>query len=264
MPTDSSGRRSLGRRRVGLVPFRWPGNVLAVRLDQTPRPHRVDHGHNFYAASVMREGSRGPILFGWVMEGREESWWKEAGWAGAISLPRRTWLDGDRLAVEPHPDVEALRVGPPRPADGAVITGQAEIVVPATTGTLRLHFGDQEHFDIRLDEVAGTVEIDWDAASTDNRAHRGRALVTGAFDTTSERPGLRVFVDGSVIEVFTSAGYAFTTRVYPLSPPPWRLEAPAGSQTWDLQSAILPLAPVRQPDADVASSPQHGGSASDL
>ena len=219
--------------------------MLAFPVGGTPEPHRVDHGHNFYAASVMREGSRGPLLFGWVTEGREEQWWRAAGWAGAISLPRRAWTDGDRLATEPHPDLDSLRVGAARPADGAVITAQAEIDVPATTGTLRLRFGADEHFDVRLDEVAGTVEIDRDAASADPRAHGGREFAADAFDPTSTRPGVRVFVDGSVIEVFTSAGRSLTTRVYPVSAPPWRVEAPSGSQVWDLQGSIQPVVPVR-------------------
>lgn len=218
-----------------------PWNVLAFPLGGTPEPHRVDHGHNFYAASVMREGSRGPLVFGWVTEGRDRGWWQEAGWAGAISLPRRTWLAGDVLASEPHPALDALRLGDPRPADGAVITGQAEIAVPATTGTLRLVFGDDEHLDIQLDEVAGTVAIDRDAASSDGRAHRGTAVAPDAFEPGSGRPGVRVFVDGSVVEVFTSAGRSLTTRVYPLAAPPWRVEAPAGAQVWDLASTIAPV-----------------------
>ncbi len=76
--------------------------------------------------------------------------------------------------------------------------------------------------------------------AADERAHRGRALATEAFDPGSERPGVRVFVDGSVIEVFTSAGRSFTTRVYPLAAPPWRVEAPDGAQVWDLQNTIRP------------------------
>ena len=222
-----------------------PREVLAFPVGGTPEPQRVDHGHNFYAASVMQEGSRGPLLFGWVTEGREAEWWRDAGWAGAISLPRRAWLDGDRLATEPHPDLELLRIGAARPADGALIRGQAEILVPAVTGTLRLRFGDDEHFDIHLDEAAGTVEVDRDAASADARAHRGRAVATDAFDPSSERPGVRVFVDGSVIEVFTSRGRSFTTRVYPLAAPPWRVEAPRGAQVFDLRATIQPVVPAR-------------------
>ncbi|HEX2856686.1 MAG TPA: glycoside hydrolase family 32 protein [Propionibacteriaceae bacterium] len=222
-----------------------PSSVLAFPLGGTPQPHRVDHGQNFYAASVMREGSRGPLVFGWVTEGRDRSWWRDAGWAGAISLPRRAWLVGDRLASEPHPDVEALRVGSARPADGAVIGAQAEIAVPATTGTLRLRFGDDEHLDIHLDRAAGTVAIDRDAASADERAHGGQAVAAEAFDPASERPGVRVFVDGSVVEVFTSAGRSFTTRVYPLAAPPWRIEAPEGSLVWDLGTAVHPVVAAR-------------------
>lgn len=221
-----------------------PYNVLAFPLDGSPAPQRVDHGHNFYAASVMRDGARGPVVFGWVTEGRDRDWWRDAGWAGAISLPRRAWLVGDRVGTEPYEGLEALRVGPPRPADGAVIGAQAEIVLPAATGRLRLRFGEDEYLDVLLDEAAGTIEVDGHAASVDERAHGRRASATDAFDASSERPGLRVFVDGSVVEIFTSAGRSLTTRVYPVTPPPWRVEAPEGAQVWELEAAVVPAGQV--------------------
>ena len=58
-----------------------------------------------------------------------------------------------------------------------------------------------------------------------------------SYDTSAGAPALRLFLDGSVIEAFTSAGRVATARVYPTQPPPWRLTAPAGAVTWALGEA---------------------------
>ena len=221
-----------------------PSSVLAFPLDGVPRPHRLDDGHDFYAPSVMRDGSFGSLLFGWVMEGREPSWWREEGWSGAISLPRRVWLSreesgADRLCTEPHPAADALRVGTARAAAGAAIGAQAEIAVAHTDGRVRLAFGDDEWLDIELDLERDIVTVDVDHASRDPRSRGGHAVARGAFDGASDRSALRIFIDGSVIEVFTSAGRSITTRAYPISQPPWHVEAPAGALVWDLESSVV-------------------------
>jgi beta-fructofuranosidase len=55
-----------------------------------------------------------------------------------------------------------------------------------------------------------------------------------------EGPGVRIFLDGSVVEVFTSAGRSITCRVYPTAPPPWEIEAPDGTTVWELARTIAP------------------------
>lgn len=216
-----------------------PGVVLAFPVDSNPAPRRVDDGHNFYAASVMRDGSFEQVLFGWITEGRPAEAWQEAGWAGAISLPRRVWLDGDALRTAPHPAVDTLRDGSSRPADGAMIGAQTELVVPTTgaSGTIRLRFGADEWLEIALELVAETLSLQRSRASTESGVEIDKATVAQAFDDRSEWAA-RVFVDGSVVEVFTSAGRSITTRVYPTSPPPWRLQAPEGTVVWDIAPSI--------------------------
>ncbi|GAB3794146.1 glycoside hydrolase family 32 protein [Humibacter antri] len=227
-----------------------PDGVLAFLLDGTPEPRRVDDGHDFYAPSVLRESSYGPLLFGWIMEGRDSAWWHQEGWSGAVALPRNVWLAPDatgvdRLCTEPHPALVELRVGESRAADGAVLAAQAELVVPASvTGRIRLRFGADEWVDIDLDAQWGTVAIDTDHASDDVRARGGRAVASDAFDETSARPALRIFLDGSVIEAFTSAGRSLTTRAYPLSGSDWTVEAPEGVLVWDLVASVATEAEV--------------------
>lgn len=227
-----------------------PGDVLAFPLDDDIALTRVDHGSNYYAASVMRESRWGPVLFGWVTEGRDFAWTEEAGWSGAISLPRRVWLDGGRLAAEPHPAVEELRLGAAEPAARAVLGAQAEIVVPeAATGVIRLRFSETEHLEIRIDQEEDTVTVDRTRSSGDARAHRDASVADDAFDATAARPALRILLDGSVVEVFSSAGRSITTRVYPTQAPPWTVEAPTGTLVWALESAV---APVRLPGSESA------------
>ncbi|MCL2514969.1 MAG: glycoside hydrolase family 32 protein [Microbacteriaceae bacterium] len=231
-----------------------PASVVAFPVGEPHRLHPVDDGHDFYAPSVLREGSYGPLLFGWIREGRDEAWWQEEGWSGAISLPRRAWLATDRggamrLGTEPHPAVSTLRASSALPADGAALPAQAEIVVPVACGRVRLRFGEEEWVDIELDGDADTVSIDTDHASVDPRARGGRAVAAAAFDEGSSRPVARIFLDGSVLEVFTSSGRALTTRVYPRSGAGWSVEAPRDALIWELSAAVSTETAASEMDA---------------
>ena len=50
-----------------------------------------------------------------------------------------------------------------------------------------------------------------------------------------------MFIDGSIIEIFTTAGRVLTTRAYPTTAPPWRVDASTEATVWDL-SAGAPTA----------------------
>ncbi|TCL80489.1 beta-fructofuranosidase [Curtobacterium sp. PhB142] len=232
-----------------------PGEVVAIPLAVSPSPFKVDEGQHFYAASVMRTSSWGPVLFGWVTEGRTEQWTEQAGWSGAISLPRRAWITNGRLGTEPHPAIDALRVGSSQAANGARIGAQAEIVLPvAITGCIRLRFSDAEYLDITVDVDADTLTVDRAHASTDYRADPSPAVIRAPFDRTADRPAVRVLLDGSVLELFTSAGRSVTTRVYPTQAPPWSVEAPNQALAWHLKPSVTTVsAPAADATAGSAS-----------
>lgn len=232
-----------------------PGDVVAIPLTGSPSPFKVDDGQHFYAASVMRTSSWGPVLFGWVTEGRTEQWTEQAGWSGAISLPRRAWLTNGRLGTEPHPAINDLRVGGSRAAHGARVGAQAEMVLPvAVTGCIRLRFSDAEYLDIAVDVDADTLTVDRAHASADLRADPRPAVIRAPFDRTADRPAVRVLLDGSIVEVFTSAGRAVTTRVYPTQAPPWSVEAPKQALVWELKPTVTTVStPVTDLTAGSAS-----------
>jgi beta-fructofuranosidase len=195
-------------------------------------PQRVDHGTNFYAASALRDSRFGPLLFGWLTEGRDRPGWTD-DWAGVISLPRVVWLGADSsLRSAPVPTVDTLRTGPGVPADGCTTGPQCEIAVPEGPGQVVIHFSDQERVMIELD--ADSLSVDRTRASLAPHSHRDVMTVSGAFDPASGRPAARIFLDGSVLEIFTSAGRVLSTRVYPTAPPTWRVEAPSTAHFWTL------------------------------
>lgn len=218
-----------------------PGNVLAFFADQPERAVRVDDGPSFYAASAMRTSPYGPLMFGWITEGRSPAWWDEDGWAGTISLARTVALGPDGgLRFAPVPTVDSLRSGSGSATvdgGGVEIGAQAEISVPHVDGTVHLEFGEAESIEITVDTGAGKLVLDGRHASRDARAEPWRIVVDDAYDTSAGAPALRLFLDGSVVEAFTSAGRVATARVYPTQPPPWRLTAPAGAMTWALGEA---------------------------
>jgi beta-fructofuranosidase len=223
-------------RRIAVVaswsPESGPASVLSFDVDVPPVPQRVDHGTNFYAASALRDSRFGPLLFGWLTEGRDRPGWTD-DWAGVISLPRVVWLGSDAsLRSAPVPTVDTLRTGPGVPADGCTTGPQCEIAVPEGPGRVVIHFGEQEQVVIELD--ADTLTIDRTQSSLAPHAHRDRMQVADAFDPASGRPAARIFLDGSVLEVFTSAGRVLSTRVYPATPPTWQVEAPSDAHFWTL------------------------------
>lgn len=215
-------------------------SVLSLVVGEPTQVHVLDHGTNFYAASALRDSPFGPMLFGWITEGRPASRWREAGWAGALSLPRQVWLGNDHtVRSAPVPTTQQLRVGGGAPAGGAEVGAQCEIVVPSPSGQVRLHFSEAEYLDVTCDLGANSVSVDRTRASADAAAHGGVAIADDAFDVTTDHPAARIFVDGSTVEVFTSAGRVLTTRVYPVGAPPWRLDASEGCTVWTL-AAVRP------------------------
>ena len=203
----------------------------------------LDEGPSFYAASALRDEQ---VVWGWVTEARSAAWAEEDDWSGMLSLPRRVrWDPAGRLASSPVPGMEQLR-GAPLEAE-RVGAGTQVRAVPAqfeleasSTGVARLTmaFSATERVTISLDAVTRSVDVDATAASADARAAGTRF----AFDEPGD-PGdeisVRLFVDGSVAELFTASGRVATFRLYPLAPPPWAVRYDgAGSLTgWPLHGA---------------------------
>lgn len=180
------------------------------------RGGKADLGPDFYAPQILALPDRA-LLWGWSDEvsgpdgrtGRGQPAADAAGWAGLLTFPRQLAVHGDALAVEPAPELRGYR-GRQR-AKGAAGTlrlpGQTETAVTGGEGRIRL-------------VLASTEQV--------------RAVFA---DTVAGGDELRIFVDGSIVEVYRHGSVPATVRAYPAPGEEWRLELPHGAaaDVWDLE-----------------------------
>lgn len=177
-----------------------------------------DPGESYAARSVDVGGRR--VQLAWLRDTRSFAARKEAGWSGALSLPRDVSLDRDgALSVAVAPEVEGLRRE--RVCAEELRLETSRCLVP---GISRLTFEAMIELDVRSaghtgvavgchpDGTGGVdVVVDWVAGSV-----AGHDI--GALDRETSLT-LRLFVDQSVIEVF-ALGTVVTLRDYELTDAP--------------------------------------------
>jgi beta-fructofuranosidase len=229
----------LGDKHVLLIspiPLRKVLYLVGEYRDHRFMPERtgiVDDGGCYYAPQAMLDERGRRLLWGWLRENREVETQKAAGWSGVMSVPTELSLTADgRLALHPVSEIETLRGAHHSWTDLNLVDGtlhwlegvsgrQLEIAlaikpsdkVETWLSVLRSPDGAEETC-IVYDGSTGELWIDRSNASLDpepSRERRGAAVQIAADGTL----GLRVFVDGSVVEVFASDGTCLTSRVYP-------------------------------------------------
>ncbi|MEA5386712.1 glycoside hydrolase family 32 protein [Haloarculaceae archaeon H-GB11] len=189
----------------------------------------LDHG-DFYAPQSMDDGDR-YLTWGWLTEARDVSAQWDAGWSGAMSLPRVLDLGSDgRLRQRPAEEVRELRarrldVPDQLDLDSGDCTdldvggGSLELDL-----TIRLDDADsvsltvleapdgEERTPIRYTRD-GRLVLDRTASSVDHRASTDSLeMRVPPYD---EPLSLRAFVDGSVVELYANERHCMTGRVYP-------------------------------------------------
>ncbi|KAL3961393.1 hypothetical protein ACCO45_002916 [Purpureocillium lilacinum] len=230
----------------------WLGGKLTLAEDGTPKfvigSHGLlDHGV-LYAAHIFRgEGDR-LLQLGWADETATPAVVKNQGWAGCMSHPRELFeiarpvvdakyrsaewkVDKERgvmttLGIRPAEEVASLR----RKQFGFSIRDlerlqSANYEVEATFSNVT--GSDEFTLNVRMspdeEEVTRIIVNLRDGHITVDRSRSSLAGL-GASTPDSGRfallPGedemrLRVFVDGSVIEVYANDRFALTSRVYP-------------------------------------------------
>lgn len=173
-----------------------PNHVVWILGDLTVDDHgpafapraagRLDEGPAFYAPQVGTSAGRA-VLWGWAWElARTAQQVSDVGWAGVLTFPRELGVRDGRLVARPVPELDQLRAGP-APLDR----------LPRAFEVVCARHPDPPT-DLRLELDGNPV---W----------------------TEPLPVHRIFVDGSLIEVFTGDGRTFTTRAYPSRDPAWRL-----------------------------------------
>jgi beta-fructofuranosidase len=202
---------------------------------------RIDYG-SAYAQKTMEDGQGRRIWWAWVTEGPGAS--PDAGWSGAISLPRILTLRKDgRLNIEPAPELKSLRAKHRMfqkltvPESGPLLLNGlrgdcTEIVAEIDPGAakqvglrVRSTPDGSEQTLIGYDRTDGTLFSDTRQSNRNGPAQggvgnaRNAPLKKGALKLSEREPlRLHIFLDASVIETFANSQVGIIDRVYPSSP----------------------------------------------
>lgn len=185
---------------------------------------RLDHGDVFYAPAIMVGDPSRVLLWGWIQERHDRL---DVDHNGALSLPRVVELREGRMRVAPAPELLALRTttvtageigdgGQGRAVSLAKVLGPAEgfeleaSIVQGARVALDLGADGLSIYRLTLDEVAGIATVE-SGGSGPFQAPLP-PLPEGA------RRHVRLFVDGSVMELFIDDEVAVTTRCYRARP----------------------------------------------
>ena len=193
---------------------------------------KMDHGARFYAALTMSHPDGRRLAWGWIKEARAVESQRDAGWSGMLSLPRELALAEDgALQMRPARELASLRSG-----SLPLTTGPLPKQPDATqTDALEPHL--EVELDVKAHAEGALVVTLREAASGDSLARIHYAPAAGRLryetlahgsDATLERdiaevehkrPGgeseLRLFIDGSVVELFLDDRTCVTGRIYP-------------------------------------------------
>ena len=192
----------------------------------------LDHGV-FYAPQSLTDKTDRTITFGWLKEDRNARAQWDAGWSGAMSLPRVLSIGEDgRVQIDIPEEVTKLRQSH-RSFQNLTITPDGREYLPGVKGdALEIHatfdaertdeFGfvlratpdGEERTVIRVRPRYRDIVVDRsqsslsDAPADDHHSMPIRLAEDGTFE-------LRCFLDRSVIELFAGDAQCLTTRIYP-------------------------------------------------
>jgi len=200
----------------------------------------VDFGA-YYAARSMLDRDENRVLWGWIPERRPESAYRAAGWAGVMSLPRVLSLGDDgSLRMEPAPALRRLREQRARVvADGSTKSSATAVRIHNLAAEIAVELVPTRAFRLQLiaqgEEPFVELEYQPDRRGSELRLNRTYSSFPHLRNANSS---LRLFVDGSVIELFAGATAVITDRVYnaPASPLHIDLEGTADRlEVWQMK-----------------------------
>lgn len=158
------------------------------------------------------------ILWGWIPETRPEAEYRAAGWAGVMALPRALSIGTDgRLDMTVARAVEMLRRGHTQVRNGLDQSSKekalAKIRIRDLAAEIHARFAAGRGFRLRLRSETGEAfaEVVYDPQRKDAEL---RVNTTTGTLATKDPISLRMFLDGSVLEVFVNEKTVITARVY--------------------------------------------------
>ncbi|MCL9814143.1 GH32 C-terminal domain-containing protein [Natranaeroarchaeum aerophilus] len=195
---------------------------------ETEQTAQLDYG-DFYAPQSLRADDGRILTWGWIWEARDERAQWDAGWSGALSLPRELDLnDRGLLRQRPARELESLRERHVHEGSRSLHDQWLDLDTDGLSYELsaEIKLDDAEAFEIVVGESPDGEErtpirytrdselvVDRSHSSLDERASKAPDRMPIA--PVDEPLSLRLFVDGSVVELFANERHCLTTRIYP-------------------------------------------------
>lgn len=248
----------LGNKHVLLIStmgkVRWKVGTYRDQRFTAEKEGVVDWG-SYYAAKTMLDAHGNRILWGWISETRPDAELIAAGWAGAMSLPRRLSLNQQNELETQVTMAQVLR----RNYQGTSMAIN-EVAEPPKQAARRREIFDavrihdlaaeldlviqprNDEFTLRFQSESG-ADFATISCVTKRGARQLRVNNVTAPLGQEGRPavGLHLFLDGSILEVFANGGTALTARVYQIPLGPLRLKLDGNAEiisihVWQMQS----------------------------
>ncbi|WP_254547092.1 glycoside hydrolase family 32 protein [Halomarina pelagica] len=225
----------------------------------------LDHGVFYAPQSFVDEMDR-TIMFGWLKEDRSvEAQW-DAGWSGVMSLPRLVSMTDERrpqieLPVElnnlreRHHDVSGLTVEPDATGHLSEITGDALEIRATIDARDACEFGfvlrrspdGEEQTMVRCDVRHRRIVVDRSKSSRSDRVEDSDHSMPFELDDDG-RLDVTIYLDRSVIELFTNDAQCLTSRIYPTRTDSVALDVYAAESAVTVDSLdIWELGSMREP-----------------
>lgn len=201
----------------------------------TPQTEEImAYGGYFYAPQMMLDEQGRYLMWGWLKEGRGQSAFVEAGWAGAMSVPIIVSLEDEAiLHLEPVPELEKLRQEYRHFENLEIIPEKTNFLKDVSGDCLEIiaEFEPDQFnkFEFKLlcsPDNEEQTRLIYQPAQKQIVIDRSRSSLNSAVDREETTvpvklaPGeplkVHIFLDRSVVEVFVNNRTYLASRIYPM------------------------------------------------
>ncbi|GMH42065.1 hypothetical protein BSKO_09984 [Bryopsis sp. KO-2023] len=210
-------------------------------LENAIGPFQLDLGDILYAPNSFEDSQGRRVIWGWLQEKKPPGY---LTYAGCQSVPRLMWVKDLELFQEPAEEMSQLRSETFWGVTNVALTEgkNLEVGSPVTGHFLDMEIvverGTAQFFGIQLshfenDGEGGFISYDWNTSNlcfinqsihskTTGGKDEQNARVCGGltYPNSGDPLRLRIFIDYSLIEIFTGTGKVLSTRCYRGSPAP--------------------------------------------
>ena len=162
------------------------------------------HGHQLYATTTFADGDGRPCAMSWMRE-RNNTAPEGSPWCSAMSLPHRLRLEGERLVVGQHPNLDSVL--PAIRAEAKSATQTVDTV--GQTWRLAVNLPGSGELTLAVTDDSGqpawSLQVDRGADRLTLLAPSGTELLSMPIGT-SQPATLDVVVDDDICEITSTAG----------------------------------------------------------